>query len=348
MADSAAAAASSGPTTAPAAAAASSGPVSGGQSITPNANPSAEGLLRQADSLTEKLMETQKQLQLAQTKAAQEAEERRKAEERWQQYSNNYANSNKGRGEAYIKHIEGKGVALDDATKQMYMATFTKPEHEPHANRFWSEMQADVQVAASRKAQDEKLAAMEVEQKRLQDQLREATNAINKGLRSNYADALAAATPGPEAASTLSVAASAATGSGRPAIPAGHVMVQAPTAIELPFLKEAGVSGGFSVTASAATGGGEPDYLRAMLSSVPMAPNHGLAKFDPHTNNMNLEHSMRVYHPALFHWLAGSSGLLHANVDHLTHVTDSKMFRNEEQRVDTGFSSLAAAPVNSK
>lgn len=341
MADSAAAA-SSGPTTAPV------GPVSGGQSITPNANPSAEGLLRQADSLTEKLMETQKQLQLAQTKAAQEAEERRKAEERWQQYSNNYANSNKGRGEAYIKHIEGKGVALDDATKQMYMATFTKPEHEPHANRFWSEMQADVQVAASRKAQDEKLAAMEAEQKRLQDQLREATNAISKGLRSNYADALAASVPGPESANTLSVAASAAAGSGRPVIPAGHVMVQAPTAIELPFLKEAGVSGGFSVTASATAGGDEPDYLRAMLSSVPMAPNHGLAKFDPHTNNMNLEHSMRVYHPALFHWLAGSSGLLHANVDHLTHVTDSKMFRNEEQRVDTGFSSLAAAPVNSK
>lgn len=316
------------------------------QSITPNANPSAEGLLRQADSLTEKLMETQKQLQAAQTKAAQEAEERRKSDERWQQYSNNYANSNKARGEAYIKHIEGKGVALDDATKQMYMATFTKPEHETHANRFWSEMQADVQVAASRKAQDEKLAAMEAEQKRLQEQLREATNAITKGLRSNYVDALAAATPGPEA-STVSVAASAGSTNSRPAIPAGHVMVQAPTAIELPFLKEAGVSGGFSVVAS--KDGATEDYdLRAMLSSVPMAPNHGLAKFDPHTNSPNLEHSMRVYHPALFHWLAGSSGLLHANVDHLTHVTDSKMFRNEEQRVDTGFSSLAAAPVNTK
>ena len=335
--------------TAAAPAAAASAP-SGGQSITPTPNPSAEGLLRQADSLTEKLLDTQKQLQAAQAKAAQEAEERRKseaarveAESRWKQYSDNYAKSNASRAEAYIKHIEDKGITLDDATKAMYVGTFTKPEHEAHASRFWNEMQADIKVAASRKAQDEKLAAMEAEQKRLQEQLLAANNAMAKGLRSNYVDALTAATPGPE---TINVAASAAgsSGSGRPALPAGHVLVQAPSVPELPFLKEAGISGGFSVTASnAMTGEAE---LRAMQSSVLAAPSHGLM-FDSLTKEANFPYSMRHVHPALFGWLTNESGLIHADVSHLTHVTNSKLpgFQNEEQRVDTGFSSLTAAPV---
>lgn len=310
-----------------------------GQSITPNANPSAEGLLRQADSLTEKLLETQKQLQAAQAKAAQEAEERRKSEERWNQHVANYAAINKPRGEAYVKHLEEKGIALDDATKQMYIKTFSMPEHEKHANQFWEGMQKDISVAASRKAQDEKLAALEAEQKRLQEALNSATNSISKGLRSNYVDALAAATPGPET-STIGVSAS---GANRTTLPPGHVMVQAPSVQELPFLKEAGISGGFSVTASnAATGEME---LWAMQSSVMAAPSHGLM-FDPMTKEMNFPYSMRHVHPALFGWLSGDSGLAHADVSHLTHVTNSKLFPNEEQRVDTGFSSLTAVPVN--
>jgi DNA-binding transcriptional MerR regulator len=324
---------------APAAPAAAAAAPAGGQSITPNANPSAEGLLRQADSLTEKLMETQKRLQAAEAKAAQEAEERRRAEVRWNEYSTNYAKLNQPRGEAYVKHMEEKGVPLDDATKQMYLATFTKPEHEVHANRFWTEMQQDLKVAASRKAQDEKLAAMEAEQKRLQDALNKATQTMSNGLRANYADALAAATPGPETTS-VNVAASAG---GRPALPPGHVFVQPPSAPELSFLREAGISGGFSVTASNATTG-EPE-LRAMKSSVPVAASHGLM-FDPESKEMNFPYSMRHVHPALFGWLAGSSGLVHADVSHLTHVTDSKIFRNEEQRVDGGFAGVTTAPVN--
>lgn len=339
MADSASTPAAAAPATGAGTSNVSSVPA-GGQSITPQANPSAEGLLRQADSLTEKLMETQKQLQAAQAKAAQEAEERRKSEERWNQYSTNYAKLNAPRAEAYLKHLEEKGITLDEATKAMYVGTFTKPEHENHADRFWKEMQADIKVAASRKAQDEKLAAMEAEQKRLQEALNNATNSINKGLRSNYVDALAAATPGPEA-STLSVAASGANRTS--SLAPGHVMVQAPSVPELPFLKEAGISGGFSVTASNAMTG-EPE-LRAMKSSVLAAPSHGLM-FDSSTKQPNFEYSMRHVHPALFGWLTNESGLIHADVSHLTHVTDSKMFRNEEQRVDTGFSSITTAPVN--
>jgi hypothetical protein len=117
-------------------------------------------------------------------------------------------------------------------------------------------------------------------------------------------------------------------------------MVQAPSVPELPFLKEAGISGGFSVTASNALTG-EPE-LRAMQSYVPVAASHGLM-FDSQTKEMNFPYSMRHVHPALFGWLTGPSGLVNADVSHLTHVTDSKMFRNEEQRVDTGFSSLVTA-----
>lgn len=315
-------------------------PVAG--SITPTPNPAAEGLLRQADSMAEKLAESQKQLKALESRLAEEEKQRKEKEALLAVHAENYRKLQLPKAEAVIKHLEEKmaaeGRTLDEKTKEMYRNTFANPQHEQHAERMFTEFQHDVKVAASRKAQDEKMAALEAEQKRLQEALNKATQTLSAGLssRATYVDALAAANPGPE---TVNVAASAG---GRPALPPGHVMTALPHAAELPFLKEAGVSGTFSITASNALTG-EPE-LRAMQTSVLAARGHGLL-INPDTKNENFPNSMRNVHPALFGWLMNSSGLVDANVDHLTHVTDSKLFPNQEQRVDGGFAGITAAPI---
>lgn len=334
MSDTAAAAA------APTTAAASS--VAPGQSVTPTPNPNAEGLLRQVDSMNSKLEETQKEKAALQAREQALAAKNREMEERLARHAKAYADKAAPMYEEWIKGFEANLAAegrppLSEPTKAQYRQAFVDPDLEDRRAELWANHQQTVKLAASRKVMEDRLKEQEAESNRLKEEVAKANQKLGSGLRSGYVETIAAsaASRDNDTEETVGVTASGRArgpgGSAR-ALSAGEIMVNAPSVGELPFLKKEGVSGGFSVTASNASTG-EPEY-RAMRATVMAAPPHALLR-DPETKDLNFPSSMRYSHPAIFGWLMNESGILHADVSHLTNVMDSKMFPNIEQRVDT-------------
>lgn len=308
-----------------------------GQSVTPTSNPNAEGLLRQVDSVNSKLEETQKREAAALAQAQNAAARANELEARLARQAERYAKAQMPKAEAFIKHMEealkAEGRTMDEASKKKYISAFTNPDHEEDAAQMWATHEHTVKLAASAKAKEDQLKEQEAENARLKETLAKANQTLANGSRSNYVEAIAAsaASNANDTEETVTIAASGRARQTR-SLAAGEIMVAAPAVSELPFLKEAGFSGGFSVTASNASTG-EPEY-RAMRAAVREAPHHSLM-FDRQTKEPNFPYSMRNFHPAIFGWLTNDSGLLHADTSHLTHVTDSKVFPNIEQRVDT-------------
>jgi hypothetical protein len=222
--------------------------------------------------------------------------------------------------------------ALSEETKAQYRQAFTNPDLEERRAELWANHQHNVKVTASRKALEDKLKEQELEQARLKEEVAKANQKLGSGLRAGYAETIAAA-----AEETVAVNASGGRargpGGASQALAPGEIMVAAPSVAELPFLKKAGFSGGFSVTASNASTG-EPEYRAMRSAPVRAAPAHSLLR-DPETKDINFPRSIRYSHPAIFGWLMNESGLLHTDVSHMTHVTNSSVFPNIEQRVDT-------------
>jgi hypothetical protein len=310
--------------------------VAPGQSVMPNPDPKAEGLLRQVDSMNSKLEETQAREQAL-------AAKNREMEARLLRHAKAYADKAAPMYEEWIKGFEANLAAegrppLNEATKAQYRQAFIDPDLEDRRAELWANHQQTVKLAASRKVMEERLKEQEAEAARLKDEVAKANQKLGSGLRSGYVETIAASAASGGANDTEETVGVTASGRARGpggssrALSAGEILVNAPSVGELPFLKKEGISGGFSVTASNASTG-EPEY-RAMRASVMAAPPHALLH-DPETKDLNFPSSMRYSHPAIFGWLMNESGLLHADVSHLTNVMDSKVFPNIEQRVDT-------------
>lgn len=322
-----------------------------GASITPTPNPAAESLLRQVDSVHTKMEELQK-ARAADAARAQELEARaRELEEKNRTHEARFAHQAKIYAEKaepmfkewladFEKNLAAQGrPPLSEEKKAGYRQAFTHPDYESSRDELWAQHQANVQVTASRKALEEKLKEQELEQARLKEEVAKANQKLGSGLRSGYVETIAASarnttdeTEDTNVGVTASGRARGPGGSARALAP-GEIMVAAASVAELPFLKKAGFSGTFSVTASnASTGEGE---YRAMRSApVRAAPEHTMLR-DPESKDINFPRSIRYSHPAIFGWLMNESGLLHTDVSHMTHVTNSKEFPNIEQRVDT-------------
>lgn len=316
-----------------------------GQSVTPNPNPSAENLLRQVDSVHSKLEETQKERSAALARAQELEAKNRAMEERLARQAKIYADKAEPMFKEWLASFEANLAAegrpaLSEDTKAQYRQAFTDPDLEDRRSELWANHQQTVKLAASRKALEDRLKEQEAEQARLKDEVAKANQKLDSGLRSGYAETITASARTNSANNNNDTEEVNVTASGRARGPGaaarslapGEIMVAAASVAELPFLKKAGFSGGFSVTASNASTG-EPEY-RAMRATVRAAPSHSLL-YDPETKDINFPRSIRYSHPAIFGWLMNESGLLHTDVSHMTHVTNSKEFPNLEQRVDT-------------
>jgi hypothetical protein len=308
--------------------------VAPGQSITPTPNPNAESLLRQVDSFNSKLEETQKEKALALARAEELSNRNREMEARLARHAKAYEVKAEPMYQEYIKSFEANLAAegrppLDEATKKQYRQAFVDPDLEERRAELWANHQQTVKLAASRKQLEDRLQQQEAEQTRLKDEVAKANQRLSSGTRSSYAEAIQADNE------TIEVTASGRArgpGASAHALSAGEIMVAQASVSELPFLKKAGFSGTFSVMASNASTG-EPEY-RPLRSTVTPAPVHSLLQ-DTDTKNFNFPRSIRYSHPAIFGFLAAESGLLHADVSNMTYVTDSKVFPNQELRVDT-------------
>lgn len=309
-----------------------------GQSITPTPNPGAESLLRQVDSVHSKLEETQKERAAALARAQELEAKNRDMEQRLARQAKIYAEKAEPMFKEWLSSFESNLAAegrpaLSEETKAQYRQAFMDPDLEDRRAELWANHQQTVKLAASRKALEDRLKEQEAEQARLKDEVAKANQKLGSGLRAGYVETITASARDEE--TTVSVNASgraSGPGASSRALAAGEIMVSAASLTELPFLKKAGFSGGFSVTASNASTG-EPEY-RALRTSVRAAPAHSML-YDPQSKEINFPRSIRYSHPAIFGWLMNDSGLLHTDVSHMTHVTDSKMFPNIEQRVDT-------------
>lgn len=324
------------PASAPSAAASVVAP---GASITPTPNPGAESLLRQVDSVHSKLEETQKERAAALARAQELEAKNRDMEQRLARQAKIYAEKAEPMFKEWLSSFEANLAAegrpaLSEDTKAQYRQAFMDPDLEDRRAELWANHQQTVKLAASRKALEDRLKEQEAEQARLKDEVAKANQKLGSGLRAGYVETIAASARDTEE-TTVSVNASgraSGPGASSRSLAAGEIMVSAASLTELPFLKKAGFSGGFSVTASNASTG-EPEY-RALRTSVRAAPTHSML-YDPENKEINFPRSIRYSHPAIFGWLMNDSGLLHTDVSHMTHVTDSKMFPNIEQRVDT-------------
>jgi hypothetical protein len=323
-----------------AAATAAMGP---GQSVTPTPNPSAENLLRQADSISLKLEQTQKEKADALARAQELSETNRIMKDRLDRQAKIYADRAEPMYQEWLKQFEASLTAegrppLSEETKKQYRQAFTDPDLEDRRAELWASHQQTVKLAASRKALEDRIKEQDAEQARLKDEVAKANQKLGNGLRAGYVEAITASagTGANDTEETVAVTASGGRargpGASARALAPGEIMVQAASMAELPFLKKAGFSGGFSVTASNASTG-EPEY-RAMRGTVMAAPAHSLLH-DPQTKDLNFPRSIRYSHPAIFGWLTTESGLLQADVSHMTSVMNSSVFPNIEQRVDT-------------
>lgn len=309
-----------------------------GQSLTPqNPNPSAESLLRQADAMTDELRKAKEAMAQMQARLAQEEEARKSTETKYAQYKAQYADEQKTKADEFVAalkaQLEAEGRSLSDAQAAAYRETFTDPERKNVAANLWAQHQHGVKVAASKKAAEEELRKLKEEQEELKKSLAKASNTMNNGLRSSYADAVSSAHNDDTVDAGVTVTASASSRTRQ--LNAGEVAVSKAALSELPFLRECNFSGGFTVTASnAATG--DPE-LQALRTSVQAAPGHRLL-YDPLTRECNFPNSARNWHPAIMGWLINESGLVHADVSNMTVVGDSKKYPNKELRVDGGLS----------
>lgn len=334
---------------APVAAAAGAQAPATGQTLTPAANPSAEQLLRQADTISQSLNEAkQREAQLlAKLKALED--DNTQTKQRWEAYKAQYASEQKPKADEYAKAFkeaaESQGQTIDEQSMKAIYATFSDPDYKHRADQMWAQHQHQLKVAASRKAEQEELRALKEKSQKLEEQLSKATQIMQSGMRSSIVDAVSHDNDTVDAA-TVSVGASGRAASSAVArqLNAGECMAVKAAVPELPFLKECGFSGGFSVTASnAATG--EPEYM-AMRATVKAAPNHRL-KFDPKTKEPNFPNSMANWFPHIWGYMTSPEcGLVDAEVGHMTHITDSKKWPTKEQRVDTQFAGAIGLQVH--
>lgn len=341
-------------TAASAAAPAVAAPPAPGQSLTPQApNPIAESLLRQTDAMTDELRKAKEQVAAMQAKLKEEEEARKQSETKYAQYKAQYAEEQKAKGQEFVAalkaQLEAEGRQLSDAQAQAYLETFLDPERKNTAANLWAQHQHGIKVAASKKAAEEELRKLKEEQEELKKTIAKANGNLNQGLRTSYASAVGSAHGNNDdtvdAGVTVNASARSRAGGadGRQLAP-GEVGVSKAALTELPFLRECGFSGGFTVLASNASTG-DPE-LQALRSTVPAAPGHRLL-YDPITRECNFPNSCRNWHPAIMGWLVNESGLLHSDVSNMTNVGDSKIFPNKELRVDAGMNSTVGV-VNDK
>ena len=295
-------------------------PASAGAGITPQSNPEAEGLLKQADMLKEQQTEAvkalekeraekeaiAKELAFFRQKAAKEAEEYRVAQE--------------PKYEEFIKELEITAGKLSDEKKKQYHSALTNPNFKEDAAIMLAQHKEMVELRASKKKQEEELAKERAEKAKLNETVAKASQQVS-GMRKSYVEASAAAAAEP-VRKEVSVTAS---------LNANEIMCADPSVAELPFLQKFGYSNNVDVNASAGAASGPFGGIKPIRKSVMAAREHSLLYDED--GEMNFPNSARYHNPAFFAWMVNEAPMDKVELSDYVSINASKSFL-ETKRVD--------------
>lgn len=290
------------------------------QSLTPQANPEAEGLLKQADMLKEQQTEAVKALEKERLEKEAMAKKLAYYEQKAAKEAEEYRVAQEPKYKEYIEELQvTAGKKLDEAKLKQYHTLFTNPQFKDDADVMFAQHKEMVELRASKKQHLEELAKERAEKAKLNETVSKASMQVNS-MRKSYVEASAAAAGGAEERKQVSVSAS---------LNANEIMCADPSVAELPFLQKYGYSNNVDVNASAASGpyGG----VKPIRKSVIAAREHPLLYDED--GEMNFPNSARYHNPTFFAWMVNEAPLDKVDLSDYVSINASKSFI-EPKRVD--------------
>lgn len=297
----------------------------------------AQELLKQADLLKEANAEKDRRLKEMEAALKANQAENAKFREADAERAAKYAEQHMPEYEEYVKTLEDiEGQPMDESLKESYKQTFTNPAFEKGRKSMWAMHQRGVEVAASKKAAEESLAAALDKNKKLNSAVGKATNAI---VSAHKREEIVTTLSPEQAENAMDYDASKRkevdVTASRGVLEPGQIMMAAPHAKEFAFLQQYGFGPQqTTVTASGEAVGYAPVQRRAPMKLYE-PPVHNRF-FDSETGECNFPNSARNYESGKRHFaFMCDSRLDLANRD-LSTMVSLVAARNETVRKDAG------------
>lgn len=302
---------------------ASSAPASAGagQSITPNANPEAEGLLKQADMLKEQQTEAVSALEKERAEKAAMAAELAFFRKQAAEEAERYKVAQEPKYNEFIKELEVTAGKLSEEKKKQYYSAFTKPQFKEDAEIMYAQHKEKVELRASKKQFEEELAKEREEKNKLKETANKASQQMS-GMRRTYVDATNHQQQQQQVETRKEVTVTASL------LNPNEIMSADPSVAELPFLQKFGYSNNVDVNASSA---GPFGGIKPIRKSVMAAREHGLL-YDEE-GELNFPNSARYHNPTFFAWMVNEAPMDKVDLTDFVAINASKSFV-ETKRVD--------------
>lgn len=297
-------------------------PASAGQSITPNANPEAEGLLKQADMLKEQQTEAVSALEKERAEKAAMAAELAFFRKQAAEEAERYKIAQEPKYNEFIKELEVTAGKLSEEKKKQYYSAFTKPQFKEDAEIMYAQHKEKVELRASKKQFEEELAKEREEKNKLKETAVKASQQMS-GMRRTYVDATNHQQQQVETRKEVTVTASL--------LNPNEIMSADPSVAELPFLQKFGYSNNVDVNASSAGAAGPFGGIKPIRKSVMAAREHGLL-YDEE-GELNFPNSARYHNPTFFAWMVNEAPMDKVDLTDFVAINASKSFV-ETKRVD--------------
>lgn len=314
---------------APAAAAASTGP---------DPMQQLQGLAKQTDLLKEQLTESEKAKEAAlHEKSKQDAEIQAKLkrlaelEAKDEAEAKSYAEKQTPKVEEYIKWLEEtENKQLTEEEKKMFRSAFTVRKYQRDAERFDNQRKHAVELAASKKQQEEELKALKEEKQKWAEMISQNTSSV-ASMRAGYAAVL-------KPHGGMGLAESEAKHREQVGVAASRrdlnqIMVPVPSEFERGFLSAYNYhpAGSVEINASRANGDDDDIAARPYREYVEPASKHRLLVDE--SGERNFPASMRYHNPAVFGFMCNESNMQNYNLSDYVSINASKTFI-EERRVN--------------
>lgn len=272
---------------------------------------SGEEMMRQADSLKEKLNITDQEKEAIQRELDAHKLElaQYRAEKKAQQEA--YAKEQEPKFQAYVQELEASRKApLTAEQKEGYRTTMCDMRFREASKDLELQLKEKVELRASLKLAQDKAAAEEEKCKTLESSVNKTTAILNHS-RGEFAKTIDNETQvmkEDEQRRKLDVEASGRLG-------LNEMMVPHPSIQEMPFVKAYGFVSELNVNASASDpyNGG-----RLYKRTMPVAATHRHL-LDEDGNN-NFPASARIHNPPFFSWMCDNSALINGSLDDVVHL----------------------------
>ena len=303
------------------------------QSFVPGSNNDAADLLKQADSLKEQLEEARRAQATAEKSQAEKDAMLKRLLAKEATESKRYADAQEPKLKEVIEGEEARQGPMTEDRKTTLRRLFTVPDFKDNAERHYKEHRNAVELAASKKAQEEEIAALKAEKIKLTELMSRTAQSIG-GMRASYAQAM------PSAAADIAASAAAekdAIGSRKDvgveasglSLSDMMVPVPVPSKESMSWLQPYGYTNEVSVSASVTEDG---VMQRAVPRAVHAAPGHRLL-YDPEGERTH-PMSMRWLNPAHAGFMFNNTSLMRDNLDNYVSIDASRSGILEEKRVD--------------